>query len=159
MAHERTATTGPDRFLLGIVAGTVLLVVVSIVVVLMVGRSRPTPPADPASPAGVVQAYIEAWRVGDVERAHSYLTREARAEAESRDRTTYRPSADDNNRIVVETVSMTGTTAEVKVTISRFQARSDPFSAGTYHRDVTVRLLREDGEWRISRPIEPYVFF
>jgi hypothetical protein len=159
MTEQRTATAGPDRFLIGIVGGAILLILVSIVVVLLVGRSRPTPPADRDGPAGVVQAYIEAWRAGDVERAQSYLTRQARATAQSRDRSPYSPAVNDNVRIVVETVSSDADAAEVKVTISRFYARSDPFSANTSHRDVTVRLVREDGAWRISQPIEPYVFY
>jgi hypothetical protein len=151
---------GPDRFLLAIVAGTILLVVASIVVVFAFGRARPSPPADPNSPAGVVHAYVDAVRAGDQERARSYLTREARAQALARDRQdTYRPSRDDNVRIVVEPVTTTDTTADVKVTISRFYARSDPFSSNTSHYDVTVKLIREDGNWRISQPIEPYTCY
>ena len=151
---------GQDRFLLAIVAGTILLVVVSVVVVFLFGRARTTPPPDPNSPAGVVYAYVEAVRAGEIERARGYLTRAARAEAESRDRqNTYRPSRDDNVRIVVEPVTQTETTAEVKVTISRFYARSDPFSSSTSHYDTTVRLIREDGAWRISQPVEPYTFY
>ena len=151
---------GQDRFLLAIVAGTVLLVVVSIVAVSLFGRARPAPPPDPNSPAGVVHAYVEAARDGDMQRARGYLTREVRAEVEARDRlNTYRPTQDDNVRIVVETVSTTDTAAEVKVTISRFYARSDPFSSNTSHRDVTVKLIQEDGAWRISQPVEPYTFY
>jgi hypothetical protein len=151
---------GQDRFLLAIVAGTVLLLVASVVIVLLMGRSRPAPPADPASPAGVVQTYIEAVRAGDPEKARGYLTREARAQALARDRnTTYQPSLNDNIRIVVETSAMTDSTADVKVTVSRFYARSDPFSSSTTHRDVTVKLLKEDGDWRISQPIETYAFY
>ena len=148
-----------DRFLLAIVAGTILLVVLSVVVVFTFGRARTTPPPDPNSPAGVVHGYVEAVRAGEIERSRGDLTRAARAEAEARDRqSTYRPSRDDNVRIVVEPVTQTETTAEVKVTISRFYARSDPFSSSTYHNDTTVRLIREDGAWRISQPIEPYQF-
>lgn len=95
-----------------------------------------------------------------MQRARSYLTRDARAQVEARDRQDiYRPSRDDNVRLVVETISTTDTTAEVKVTISRFYARSDPFSSNTSHRDVTVKLIREDGAWRISQPVEPYTFY
>ena len=159
-AEQPRPSGGQDRFLLAIVAGTILLVLASIVVVFVFGRARTAPPPDPNSPAGVVHAYVEAARAGDVERARSHLSRTARAEAESRDRqNAYRPSRDDNIRIVVETVSMTETTAEVKVTISRFYARSDPFSSSTSHYDTTVRLIREDGAWRISQPIEPYTFY
>jgi hypothetical protein len=151
---------GQDRFLLAIVAGTIVLVVAAIVVVFLFGRARTAPPADPSSPAGVAQMYIEAVRDGDTTRARTYLTREARAQAEARDRQdAYRPSRDDNVRIVVETTSTTEPTAEVKVTISRFYARSDPFSSNSSHRDVTLKLVREDGAWRISQPIEPYTFY
>ena len=150
---------GQDRFLLAIVAGTILLVVIAVAVVVLFGRGRPAPPADPNSPAGVVQAYVEAVRDADAARARGYLTRDARAEAEARDRqSTYRPSPGNNVRIVVETVSSTDTTAEVKVTVSRFYARSDPFSSGSYHDETTVKLIREDGAWRIRQPIEPYTF-
>jgi hypothetical protein len=159
-AEQPRPGSGQDRFLLAIVAGTILLVLASIVVVFFFGRARSTPPPDPNSPVGVVHAYIEAVRDGDVERARTYLTRTARAEAESRDRqNTYRPSRDDNARIVVETVTTTETSAEVKVTISRFYARSDPFSSSTSHYDTTVRLIREDGVWRIAQPIEPYSLY
>lgn len=155
--REPAPAGGQDRFLLAIVAGTVLLVVVAVAVVLLFGRGRTAPPADPNSPAGVVQMYVEAVRAGEIERSRTYLTREARTQAEARDRqNNYTPSQSDNVRIVVENVSSTETTAEVKVTISRFYARSDPFSSSTSHYDVTVKLLREDGNWRISQPIEPY---
>jgi hypothetical protein len=151
---------GQDRFLLAIVAGTILLVVVSVVAVLLFGRARATPPPDPNSPAGVVYAYVDSVRAGEIEKARGYLTRAARAEAEARDRqNTYRPSREDNVRIVVDTVAMSDTSAEVKVTISRFYARSDPFSSSTSHYDTTVRLVREDGAWRISQPVDPYTFF
>jgi hypothetical protein len=150
-------TSGPDRFLLAIVAGTVVLVAVAILAVFLFARDRTGAPADPNSPAGVVQAYIEAVRGGDIERSRTYLTREARAQAEARDRqSTYPQSRADNLRIVVETVSSTDSTAEVKVTLSRFYARSDPFSSGTSRYDLTVRLIREDGAWRMTQPIEPY---
>jgi hypothetical protein len=159
MAEQQTAATGSDRFLIGIVAGAILLIVVSVVVVLVIGRPRPAAPADPEGPAGVVQAYVEALRAGDVDRARTYLSRQARAASQARERSSYAPAVDDNVRIVVETVSADADTAEVKVTISRFYARSDPFSASTSHRDVTVRLVREDGAWRINQPLEPYVFY
>src|SRR5688572_15671799 len=158
-AQEPRQAPGQDRFLLAIVAGTILLVVVSVAVVFLFGRARTSSPPDPNIPAGVVHAYVEAVRAGEMERARSYLTRAARAQAGSRDRQdSYRPPRDDNVRIVVETVSSSETAADVKVTTSRFYARSDPFSSSTSHYDVTVKLIREDGVWRISQPIEPYSF-
>jgi hypothetical protein len=158
-ATPQTPPAGWDRFLLAIVAGTILLVIVSILVVFLYGRSRTAPPVDPNSPAGVVQAYVEATRNGEIEKARGYLTREARAQVEQRDRqNTYSPPTDDNVRIVIETATVTDTTAEVKVSISHFYARSDPFSSSNYHRDTSVRLVREDGAWRISQPLDAYAF-
>jgi hypothetical protein len=159
-ARQPDPSSGQDRFLLAIVAGTILLVVASIAIVLVLGRPRPAPPADPNSPAGVVHAYVDAVRSGDVQRARSYLTREARAQIETRDRAySYDGRASNENvRIVVETVSATETTADVKVTISRFNARPDPFSSSTWHSDVMARLIREDGAWKISAPVDPYMF-
>lgn len=145
-------TTGPDRFLVGIVAGTVLLVVISIIVVLIFGQARSTPPPDPNGPAGVVYSYVEAVRAGDADRARTYLTAQARTDFDTRLRTSpLRPVSDERVRIVVDTVSQTDSAAEVKVTISRFYARSEPFSSNTSHRYVTARLIREDGTWKLSQ--------
>ena len=153
---------GVDRFLLGIVVGSIGLVLVGVAAVFFVGRPRSAQPFDPNSPAGVVQAYVEAVRAGDRDRAYDLLSRSARADVQ---RDSYRQrfptqsgSGDSNSRIVIEPISETGDAAEVKVTISRFAARSDPFSSGTYHRDMTVRLVREDGAWRINQPAEPYQY-
>jgi hypothetical protein len=146
-------TGGQDRFLLAIVGGTLLLVLISVVVVFTFGRSRPVQPVDPNSPAGVVHAYVEAIRAGDVVRARSYLTRPAQVDFDSCQRMNpIRPSPDDRVRFVVETESATDTAAEVKVTISHFYASRDPFSSNTSHRDAIVRLIREDGAWKISSP-------
>lgn len=150
------AAGGRDRFLIGIVAGTLLLIALSVAAVFLVGRPR-TPPADPASPVGVVQLYIEALREGDVARSRTYLTSLARAEAEASDRRNsapFRPSPQRDVRIIVELISATDARAEVRVTTSRFYAGSGPFQASTSHNDTTAYLEREDGAWRITRPLE-----
>ena len=163
METDRPARApGVDRFLLGIVVGSIALVLVGIAAVVFVGRPRPAQPFAPDSPAGVVQAYVEAIRAGDRDRALELMSRSARAEFQ-RDTTRQRfptpsGSEDSGRRIVIEPISESGDAAELKVTISRFATRSDPFSSGTYHRDMTVRLVREDGAWRINQPAEPYQF-
>jgi hypothetical protein len=154
MKAEQQKAAGPDRFLLGIVAGIVVLVVASIVVVLTIGPSRAAQPADTATPVGVVQAYVEAVRAEDYTRAHSYLTQKTRTEVEereSKERYPYRPHIDDHVRILVGPAMVNGDTAEVPLTVSRFYARNEPFSTSTTHHDVTVRLVREYGEWRITQ--------
>jgi hypothetical protein len=158
MAQERTATAGPDRFLLGIVAGAGLLLVVSVIVVVVMMRRSPVT-IDPSSPSGVVQAYAEAMRAGDRTRAFGYLTPEARATAIARNWSTSTPGYDDSVRIVVEPISEDASTATVRVSVTRFYARSQPFfGSSTTHTDRTVHLVRQDGAWLIDEALEPYAF-
>ncbi|HEX2173007.1 MAG TPA: hypothetical protein VHL09_11245 [Dehalococcoidia bacterium] len=152
--------TGPDRFLTGIVVGAILLIAVGVITVFAAGRAPRAAPPDPASPVGVVQSYVEALQAGDFDRAQTYLSRPAREAIASnpvRERFTGpgRPS-DTERRVLFEPVRTEGDTTEVKVTISTFSANAEPFSARTFHREVSVTLVREDGAWRISQPAEPF---
>ena len=162
MSERAPVAPSTDRFLTAIVVGAVLLLVVAVGAVALLARAPRPAPADPAAPVGVVQAYVEALRAGDLDRAHSYLSRSAQAAvplATYRERfPRYGESSRNETRLLIEPVTVGADTAEVKVTVSRFTARSEPFSANAYHRDVTVRLVREDGAWRVSQPIEPYAF-
>jgi hypothetical protein len=148
----------PDRFLLAIVLGALALIAGGIAVVLLLGRAPAPPPPDPASPAGVVQGYVEALRAGEIDRARGYLSQSARAEIErNRDPFPryYQPGGVER-RILIETAEVTDDRALVKVTISTFAARTEPFSSSTYHREVDVLLVREGGQWRIAQPVEPF---
>jgi hypothetical protein len=156
MAQERSAKIGPDRFLLGIVVGAMLLLVVSAIVVVVLRRSPVA--IDPSSPSGVVQAYAEAMRAGDLTRAYSYLTPEARATATARNWSSSTPGYDNSIRIVVEPMSEDASTATVRVSVTRFSVRGGPFSSSTTHHDLTVRLVREGGSWLLDQAVEPYVF-
>ena len=162
MSDPSATSPRTDRFLLGIIAGSVLLIALAVAAVFVLGRRPPPAPADPASPVGVVQAYVEAIRSGDLASAHGHLSRGARSAlplATYRERfPRYAEPASTDQRILIEPIVTEANRAEVKVTISRFSARSDPFSARTSHRDVTVRLVREDGAWRVDQPAEPYPF-
>jgi hypothetical protein len=155
----RAAPAPPDRFLLAIVLGALALIASAVAIVLVLGRTPASPP-DPASPAGVVQAYVEALRAGDFDRARGYLSQSARAEID-RNREPfpryYQPGGIER-RVLIETVEVAEDHALVKVTISAFAARTEPFSSSTYHQEVNVRLVREGGQWRIAQPIEPFPF-
>ena len=163
MEPSPPAARGTDHFLLGIVVGAALLIVVGVGAVLATSRTATPRPVDPDSPVGVVQAYLDALRGGDLDRAHGYLSRAAQDSVPLDDyrRRASRPYEPDTaeQRVLVEPATVGTDTATVKVTISHFSARPDPFSATTYHRDTTVNLVREDGVWRISRPVEPYPFY
>jgi hypothetical protein len=161
MADSAPAARGSDRFLVGIVVGAVALAALSIAAVLVVGRTPAPRAADPDAPVGVVQRYVEAVRTGDVDAAYRELSRSAQAGLsldEMRRRFQRQGGSNGEQRILIEPVSVDGDRAEVKATVSRFTARADPFSVGTSHQDVTVRLVREDGAWRINQPVGPYPF-
>lgn len=162
MSEGAATSAGPDKFLVGITVGAVLLVVLGIAAVFVVRRAPAPAPPDLSTPAGVVQAYADALRAGEVDRAYGLLSRSAR-EAMPIDQfrraatMPYRP-ADNERRVLIEPLREEGDAAEVRVTVSRFSAGGSPFSAQTSHQDVTVQLVREDGAWRIVRPAEPYPF-
>ena len=155
------ASRPPDRFLVGIVVGAVALIVLGIGAVLLAGRTPPPTIADPNSPVGVVQAYLEALRAGEAERAFGYLSRGTQT---SVPRPTYLErfprfgQSTETSRLLVEPLRLGDDSAEVRVTISRFSANGSPFSTNTTHQEVVVRLTREDGAWRITQPTEPYPF-
>jgi hypothetical protein len=154
-----SALAAPDRFLIGIVLGTVLLIALGIAAVMLAGRARAPAPVDPASPAGVVQAYVEALRNGETDRARSFLTQSARDGLDKQNfPRPYHPPSAPERRVLIESVEVGADRARVKVTVSSFSARSEPFSTGTYHSEVEVRLVRENGQWRISTPTEPFPF-
>jgi hypothetical protein len=162
VAEPASGTRSTDRFLIGIVVGSVALVVLGVLVVLLAGRNQPARAADPSSPVGVVDAYLEALRAGDADRAYGYLSRAAQAST-PRDRYLERfprfsPPSQTSTRVLIEPVSAEGDSAEVKVTVSRFNSGGAPFSTNTYHQDYTIRLVREDGAWKIAQPVEPYAF-
>ena len=162
MSEQAAVSSGPDRFLLAIVAGAVALVVGGIAIVLVAGRAPAPAPADPASPVGVVQAYAAAVQAGDAERAYGYLSQSVRRTRPlDRYRTSFSNSgrsSDTERRLLIEPVSEGPERAEVKVTISTFSVHGGPLSSSTYHRDVTVRLVKEADVWRIDQPLEPYSF-
>jgi hypothetical protein len=157
--EQPRAVAAPDRFLVGIVLGAVALIAIGILAVLLAGRQAPSGAVDPSSPVGVVQAYVEAVRAGDTERARSYLSQSAREQVDKANfPKPYLPPSPPERRVLIEPGEVTGDRARVKVTVSTFTARSEPFSTSTYHQDVDVRLVRENGQWRIATPVEPFPF-
>lgn len=161
MVENAFALPRGDRFLVAIVVGAVALIVVGLAIVLGAGTPAPRLAADPSSPVGVVQRYVEALRAGDVDGARALLTTAARSEVErNRDAFAPRflPSRSAGRRILLEPISESADRAEVRATVSTFNGQGGLLDAGTFHQEVLVRLVRENGQWRISQPIEPYPF-
>src|SRR5687768_13895513 len=118
MTTERAA---PDRFLIAMVVGAVLLMAAGVASVALVGSRPRVVASDPASPVGVVQAYAEAARAGDLQRAKEHLSRPAREEL---DRTRegikggyVETSPDRQQRVLIEPLAEGPERADVKVTI------------------------------------------
>src|SRR6266536_1669048 len=98
-----------DRFLVGIVIGTIALIVVGVVAVGVAARAPASPAADPNSPIGVVQSYVEALRAGDDARARSFLTQSARDAIDKQQFPRgFRPPSARERRIVIEPVEISG---------------------------------------------------
>lgn len=150
----------PDRPLLAIVAGILVLIVGGLVAVVVAGRLPAAPPPDPATPAGVVTSYIASLRAGDPERAYALLSRSARAaisqERFRRDYGSLQSGGNPQTRLQVETTRETADRAEVRVTITTFNVNDRPFSTSSYSQDWLIPLVYEDGLWRMNQPIDAF---
>jgi hypothetical protein len=143
-----------DRFTWGLAAGAVLLVVAAVLAVTLVQSRQDAP--DLSRPEGVVTAYLNALRTRHPEVAWDLLSTSAQAGTTREsfiDRaTTFRP--DSQERVTVDRVDLQGDTAYV--TIGRTSGGGGIFSA-PYTSETTVRLVREDGRWRIAVPPDVYL--
>ena len=144
-----------DKILIGIVAGILLLVVVAFVVAL--AKPKPTYQAED-TPEGVAFNYLFALQQKDYERAYGYLSptikgypRDAEAFADDiRNRSyTFSRLDDSSTTLEVESATVTGTRADVRMRETRFY-EGDLFNSNqyTYFFDMTLRQ-EKDGLWKI----------
>ena len=143
-----------DRFLIGIVAGVIALVVIAFAVAYL----RPAPAYRAGSePADVAHNYLLALQQGDYERAYGYLLPSlpgypdsAEAFAEHTRKYTWNIRPDDlSATLQVEDARLTGNRATVRVRETRFN-QNGLFQSEQYQSTFEVRLLRSQGVWRIS---------
>jgi len=142
----------PDKFLIGIVAGILLLIVAAFLVVL----ARPKPEyRNDDSPEAVVHNYLLALRLGDYDRAHECLSTSLKGYPE--DAKSFADDVDehyrlrfDNRDVTLDTQSTTtrGNMATVEVLESSFTG-GDLFSNGNYYRRFKMKLRQEGGEWKL----------
>jgi hypothetical protein len=142
-----------DRFLVGIVAGVVLLVGVAFAVAFL----RPEPEYRPDdTPEGVTHNYLLALRQYDYARAHGYLSPRlpgypANSEEFAQDvrDNSYNFDLDDRSvTLEVESARLTGNTATVTVRRTVFYG-GGLFDSSEYSGSFDVRLRREGGGWKI----------
>lgn len=120
----------------------VLLVLVSLVVVLTRGASKPL---DAHSPAGVVQGYVTAVVSGDEDTAREFLT-----DVDDKRCDGYESVAPERNiRVALVRTTQHETTADVVVSIS-YSNVSGPFGSPEYANEESFELDLVAGAWRIS---------
>ena len=148
---------GPDRTLLFIGVGILALVAIAAAVVLLLGGREPESfPADSAE--GVVQRYLAAFEEGDLEEAHASFSSEVRSEMDldayeqaTRDYGMFPP--DSSRRVLFDRTDTDGDRARVHLTIEEYFG-GGPFGGGeTYRSSREIRMVREDGSWRIDEPL------
>ena len=141
-----------DKFLIGIVAGIVLLIVAAFVVTLT--RPEPTYQAED-TPEGVAHNYLLALQKEDFERAYGYLSptlegypASAEKFAEHVQDYSWRFRLDVDTTLAVESARVTGNRAVVKVRESRFDG-GDLFDSSQSTNVFKMELQLESGEWKI----------
>lgn len=149
---------GSDRTLLVVAAGIVALVAITAVVVLLLGSREPASlPAD--APEGVVQRHLAAFENRDFEAAHAYFSSEVRAEMDvdayeqlTREYGIYPDEI--SRRVLFDRTEADGDRATVHLTVEEYYGGGGPFGGGeTYRSSREIRLVREDGAWRIDEPL------
>lgn len=147
---------GSSKWLLGIGALVVVLVVASVLIAVLGGDSVEDHPAD--TPEGVVQRYLQAMSDGDASLALSYMEQEARDGCTVQEVTQQaRWFTEDSGRRSIELVETTelsggGMQVEVRVTEVRVEP---PFGIDEWSYTEWLRLIPEDGDWVIEYPAWP----
>ena len=141
-----------DKFLIGIVAAIVLLVLAALIL------TRLQPEAtyqDDGSPQGVAHNYLLALRKGEYERAYGYLSPTldgypdsagAFAASVLRERWMFR--RDEDVTLAVASHIVAGDGAAVQVRESRFRG-DGLFDSASHTEQFEMSLQREGSEWKI----------
>lgn len=141
-----------DKFLIGIVAAIVLLVIVALAVTL--SQPKPTYQAED-TPEGVAHNYLMALNREEYDRAYGYLSPDLAGYPVSAERFaehvqnyswSFRLDADTTLSIV--SVKITGNHGNVKVRESRFRG-GYLFESGQSTRLFDLEVKFEDNEWKI----------
>lgn len=142
-----------DRFLIGIVAGVILLVVVAFAVAFL----RPKPAYQPEdTPEGVAHNYLFALQQQDYARAYGYLSpaisgypRSAEAFADDVDDYRWR-FGEASNTLQVESGSIAGDRAVVSVRETVFR-EGGLFDSSQYSStfEMTLRRDSKSGAWKV----------
>ncbi len=147
-----------DKFLIGIVAGIVVLVIIAVVIVL--GRGQIEEYIADDTPAGVVHNYFLAVQRADYSKAYGYLSDELKAKP---DLDQFITNVDNygnrsENALTVGETTINDDRAQVQVSITTY-SRGGPFGFGgnNYTNWDTAHLRRApDGRWKLIEFPYPY---
>jgi hypothetical protein len=146
-----------SKWLAGIAAVVVVLIVASVAVALTVGRET-TKSLPESEPEGIVQRYILAVQDRDYRLAHSYLSERLKdfcTEEHLRSSSRWFAERSGEGRItLVGTDTLSDGRREVRVRITDVNV-SPPFGVNEYSHEERYLLTQADGQWRIDAPPWP----
>lgn len=131
----------PERVLLLLVAGIVVLAVVAGVV----SALRPVSEFESGTPEATVQAFLQAVFEGDEEAAEGHLATDSRCDASDVESA----RTDESSRVVLRESDIEDGAARVTVEIVS-SSDNGPFVVEEYSRQRTFDLVQESGEWRLE---------
>lgn len=148
LATSHNAGMKPERILILVVGGIVLLAGVAAVVAAV----RPVSEFEPGTPEATVQDYLRAVLEGDEESAASFFASGSDCAAEDIDR----DRSDAPARVALQTTDAENGAARVRVEIV-FASDGGPFDTYEYSQEETFELVREGDGWLITD--EPWPMF
>lgn len=143
-----------NQSLVYVAVAIVVLAVITIAVVLLAG-DREAAQFDADSPETALQRYLVAYEDGDLEAAHTYFSADVR---QRMDLDAYQRAVDSwgigfepDRSVLFDSSSGSGDRVELHLIVEEFAG--DGLSGDTYRSPRDIRLVREDGEWRIDEPL------
>ncbi len=152
-----------DKFLIAIVAGAILLVVVTLVLALL--QPKPTYRAED-TPEGVAHNYLLAIQQGDSARAYGYLSPTLKGYPASADafgdqvrNYSFNFRLNENSAFAIQPAQINGDRADVPVQERRFN-RGGWFTSSSNTSTFQVRLARDKelGAWKIIKSDAYWVY-
>ena len=145
----------PDRFLIGIVAGLVILLIAAAISVVFLRQPVQDLPAD--TPGGTVQRFYTALQNKNYTEAYNYLSPNMAKKPTLQEFTNYNTSYDvlgsynSQQRIHIDNVTANGDDATVPATITTYYNSSSPFG-GSYDYTTTevFSLHNLKGAWLMT---------
>ena len=141
-----------DKFLIGIVAGILLIVIAAFVIIMT--RPEATYQED-GSPESVAHNYLLALESGEYERAYGYLSPTVRCYPKSTtiftrdvESNNWNFREDEDNNLSVKSAEINGSRATVQVLETRFYG-GDLFDSGQRTNIFEMELQLVDEEWKV----------